>query len=124
MDARTWRWWSFLRGVSLLNLGLLGLTAATQVWSVQLACAGIYVGVCAFRSFWPRIDLERTVLVDHPLSAIPLGRTAATIAEVAFTVQLALFLTDAGAGEWLWSCLLYTSPSPRDKRQSRMPSSA
>ena len=24
----------------------------------------------------------------------------------------------------LYSCLLYTSPSPRDKRQSRMPSSA
>ena len=24
----------------------------------------------------------------------------------------------------LWFCLLYTSPSPRDKRQSRMPSSA
>ena len=26
--------------------------------------------------------------------------------------------------EILWLCLLYTSPSPRDKRQSRMPSSA
>ena len=26
--------------------------------------------------------------------------------------------------EQAWSCLLYTSPSPRDKRQSRMPSSA
>ena len=26
--------------------------------------------------------------------------------------------------EFDWSCLLYTSPSPRDKRQSRMPSSA
>ena len=25
---------------------------------------------------------------------------------------------------WAWTCLLYTSPSPRDKRQSRMPSSA
>ena len=25
---------------------------------------------------------------------------------------------------YLWTCLLYTSPSPRDKRQSRMPSSA
>ena len=24
----------------------------------------------------------------------------------------------------VWICLLYTSPSPRDKRQSRMPSSA
>ena len=27
-------------------------------------------------------------------------------------------------GEYSGSCLLYTSPSPRDKRQSRMPSSA
>ena len=27
-------------------------------------------------------------------------------------------------GETLCACLLYTSPSPRDKRQSRMPSSA
>ena len=26
--------------------------------------------------------------------------------------------------DWYRSCLLYTSPSPRDKRQSRMPSSA
>ena len=26
--------------------------------------------------------------------------------------------------DWINSCLLYTSPSPRDKRQSRMPSSA
>ena len=25
---------------------------------------------------------------------------------------------------WLWLCLLYTSPSPRDQRGSRMPSSA
>ena len=33
--------------------------------------------------------------------------------------------TDRLAGEsWLKACLLYTSPSPRDKRQSRMPSSA
>ena len=27
-------------------------------------------------------------------------------------------------GAYLWSCLLYTSPSPRDQRGSRMPSSA
>ena len=25
---------------------------------------------------------------------------------------------------WFWSCLLYTSPSPRDRQKSRMPSSA
>ena len=30
----------------------------------------------------------------------------------------------AGKSTFLKTCLLYTSPSPRDKRQSRMPSSA
>ena len=27
-------------------------------------------------------------------------------------------------GDWVNTCLLYTSPSPRDMRRSRMPSSA
>ena len=36
-----------------------------------------------------------------------------------------LISIDARArGELIITCLLYTSPSPRDKRQSRMPSSA
>ena len=29
-----------------------------------------------------------------------------------------------GAPRTAWSCLLYTSPSPRDRQKSRMPSSA
>jgi len=29
-----------------------------------------------------------------------------------------------GTAEWLYDCLLYTSPSPRDRTRSRMPSSA
>ena len=33
-------------------------------------------------------------------------------------------LADTGVEAKLSICLLYTSPSPRDKRQSRMPSSA
>ena len=32
--------------------------------------------------------------------------------------------TNTGTGGQSYHCLLYTSPSPRDKRQSRMPSSA
>ena len=40
--------------------------------------------------------------VDHRIFPIPNGETAKTLS----------------------TCLLYTSPSPRDKRQSRMPSSA
>ena len=36
----------------------------------------------------------------------------------------ALNAQDLEAQHKYWNCLLYTSPSPRDKRQSRMPSSA
>ena len=32
--------------------------------------------------------------------------------------------TDLPKGKWYWNCLLYTSPSPRDRTRSRMPSSA
>ena len=41
-------------------------------------------------------------------------------------VHLVTLLGKAGTGKTLlaMACLLYTSPSPRDKRQSRMPSSA
>ena len=33
-------------------------------------------------------------------------------------------LTESLAEEDYWACLLYTSPSPRDRTRSRMPSSA
>ena len=44
-------------------------------------------------------------------------------------IQFSRFVVNASKGEFgisyqLRSCLLYTSPSPRDKRQARMPSSA
>ena len=34
------------------------------------------------------------------------------------------YFRNGDIGKSVWACLLYTSPSPRDKRQSRMPSSA
>lgn len=81
----------------MLNLALLGLVFVFvpidgPLRQTQAICAAIYVLVCGFRSFFPRVDLERTVMVDHPLSSIALGRTSATIAEMAFTVQVALFV--------------------------------
>ena len=64
--------------------------------------------------------------------------TADANGEVGKSVEEAIALLDSGkarvaepqgvgkwqVNEWLKNCLLYTSPSPRDKRQSRMPSSA
>ena len=50
---------------------------------------------------------------------IPLVQTVAVGVKGLFLPAVALFIP------WLvGTCLLYTSPSPRDKRQSRMPSSA
>ena len=43
---------------------------------------------------------------------------AATRAELTWSIEESVVLTDAQR------CLLYTSPSPRDQRGSRMPSSA
>ena len=39
-------------------------------------------------------------------------------------IEALLMAGDSSRGATLYTCLLYTSPSPRDKRQSRMPSSA
>ena len=95
-DPQTRRWWRLLKvasvGQCLACIGLLFAVAPRDsAQAYQLALAAIYTAVCAFRSFYPRVDLERTVMVDHPLSSIVLGRSAATLAEVAFAVQLALF---------------------------------
>ena len=62
-----------------------------------------------------------TVAIDMDTSrvvhATP-GKGAETI------TQIADYLDSKGTPRQAISCLLYTSPSPRDKRQSRMPSSA
>lgn len=64
---------------------------------LQLVLSGVYVLICAFRAFLPRIDLERYCLHDNPLSSIFLGRSCATIAEICFGIQCALLLFNLGA---------------------------
>jgi len=62
----------------------------------QLLFAATFTIGCAFRSIWPRADVQRIVLHDTFLSSVALGRTVATFAEVAFMAQWALLLSDAG----------------------------
>jgi len=97
-ERKTALWWAGLCGASLVNVGLW-LAAArvelpnTTYRSWQLVLSGIYVAVCAFRSAFPRVDLERLCLWDTPLSAIFIGRFVATLAEMCFAVQCTLFLS-------------------------------
>jgi len=57
-----------------------------------------YVAGCAFRSFLPRIDLERICLLESWLSRMSVGRAVATIAELCFMAQCALLLLLSGSG--------------------------
>ena len=55
------------------------------------------------------------------------GTTAGTVCNTGCTVVAQSGTTtvaDTTADTLFWICLLYTSPSPRDRQKSRMPSSA
>jgi hypothetical protein len=97
MDRRLVLWLASLAGLAVVNVVLwlwMASTAAprTHYAESQLVLSAIYVGVCGFRSLFPRVDLERVCLWDTWLSAIVLGRAAATIAELCFALQCGLFV--------------------------------
>jgi hypothetical protein len=102
-------WWYALSIISVLNIGLWSLSFRLLLRNrnkylpdvfkgrvIIIWLSLIYVSVCAFRSFLPRIDLERLCLVDHWLSSVLIGRTITTVAEICFITQCALLLREAG----------------------------
>lgn len=100
-EYKTVRWWRLLSTLAVFNLVLWTLTAfsvptdAPYVrWHILLS--GIYTAVCAFRSFIPRIDLERYCMVDSPVSSMVAGRSAATVAEISFAIQIGLLMHEMG----------------------------
>lgn len=112
---KTYIWWKFLCVMAIINMTawvyvFINYEAQSTAFYIQATLSGIYVLVCAFRSLYPRIDLERYCLHDSPLSSVALGRTCATIAEICFSAQLAIIVY--GLSEALNSTLiLYISYS-------------
>src|SRR4051812_47459248 len=92
------RWWALLTLVSGVNIAVWfvlvrelpmsspGAASASGIGTMLLLCAA-YVFGCAFRSFLPRADVQRICLFDHWLSSIVVGRSVATVAELAFVAQ-------------------------------------
>ena len=75
-------------------------------------------------SMWRAIDAVKTGEADVAVSA---GNTGALMAMAKFCLRtMANIERPAIACIWptIKGCLLYTSPSPRDRQKSRMPSSA
>jgi hypothetical protein len=97
IDRRLSLWLGSLAALAAFNVGLWiwivrSASPTTRYSETQLVLSGVYVGVCGFRSLFPRVDLERLCLWDTWLSAILIGRTAATIAEICFALQCGLFV--------------------------------
>ena len=88
LDFRTSIWYLFM---ILISFGNIYLWIHYFRWTFQGYLSGLYTIVCALRSIFPRVDLERVVLIDSFPSSIFLGRSLATIAEVAFAIQVADF---------------------------------
>jgi hypothetical protein len=97
-------WWLMLSLVSAINIAAWFAvyhyfakpqSGASGASVMLLLCAG-YVFGCAFRSFLPRADVQRICLFDHWLSSVTVGRSVATVAEICFAAQWALFLRQLG----------------------------
>jgi hypothetical protein len=97
-------WWGFLLAVSSGNIALWWLLhrhfrrqtpdrnrGRFGVELLVILCAA-YVFGCAFRSVFPRADVQRIVMFDTWLSSVFVGRSVATIAELCFAAQWAIVL--------------------------------
>lgn len=93
-------WWIGLISISTLNMFFWIFTKMytrrkklnSPLSHFMVAFSGIYVFVCAYRSFFPKADVQRICLFDTWLSSVFLGRSLATVAELAFVLQWAMIL--------------------------------
>jgi hypothetical protein len=101
-------WWGLLTIFGIIGiilwlatarafLGGRGAQSATLFVARRrhLALSGVYALGCCFRAMLPRADVQRICLYDSWLSSVMLGRSVATVAELAFAAQWALMLSEA-----------------------------
>ena len=65
--------------------------------------------------------MSRRISPVIPGFGLTLGYTLVYLSLIVLIPLAAMFVH---AAQLTWDCLLYTSPSPRDRQKSRMPSSA
>ena len=137
-------WFAAPQGVTQIALGLIVIASTGVAWKADAASSDIVASsVLALAGAWtwiPCVGPHLGEIINGSRRA-PLQHLGDTVAffsglllpMILIAALCVLFpnLRDACthptvivAGACLMGCLLYTSPSPRDKRQSRMPSSA
>lgn len=84
-------WHKVMCGFAANNI-LIWLWLVSQYpLTTQLLLSGVFTFGCAFRSFFPQTDLEQYGIVDSTFSRVIISRTIATVAEMAFILQLGLY---------------------------------
>jgi hypothetical protein len=78
------------------ELHAAGTSGHVPGMEIMLLLSAAYVFGCAFRSMLPRADVQRICLFDTWLSSVALGRSVATVAEVAFAAQWTMILLQLG----------------------------
>jgi hypothetical protein len=106
-STRVMTWWIALSAISIANITAWFFLASgmrrrralreqilysTRGW--QTLFAALFVGGCAFRSFLPRVEALRFCLYDSWISSATIGRSVATIAELAFVAQWSLVIKE------------------------------
>jgi hypothetical protein len=99
-------WWAMLMLVSGVNIAAwvlmyrelhaAGTSGRVPGMEIMLLLSAAYVFGCAFRSMLPRADVQRICLFDTWLSSVAVGRSVATVAEVAFAAQWTMILLQLG----------------------------
>ena len=98
-------------GVHELSHNTVFKTRSLNIWFGRLFCFILLMGR----------DQDKYEHFQHHRYTQDIERDAEIVGGKPFTLSTYLLYFSAIT---YWPCLLYTSPSPRDKRQSRMPSSA
>jgi len=105
MSLSVTSWWFFLCAVGAFNIVAWSLAAvalrrrqavipgdAYAIHRLQLLLSAVYVFGCAYRSMVPVYDVPRLAMFDSWLASVVVGRSVATVAELAFVAQWALML--------------------------------
>jgi len=94
-DRRVVAWWACLSALAVINIAAWTYAVATgdrALDHAQFVLSGLYVFGCAYRSFLPVFDIPRICIVDSWASSVLVGRSVASVAELAFAAQWAVYL--------------------------------
>jgi hypothetical protein len=89
--AWSWTRFYFSKNHSFKTFRFNKLLPENLIWF-----SGIYVFGCAYRSIFTKADVQKICLYDTWFSSVFLGRSVATIAELAFVIQWAIVIRFLG----------------------------